>query len=228
MYRIALVEDHARLAELITEALQPAGILADVFQAMDAAWLALREIDYAALVVDRGLPDGDGLELVKRLRAAGRDVPCLMLTARDALHDRVDGLESGADDYLTKPFPMEELVARVRALIRRPAALRTLQPEYRDIRLQLDEGRLACGEESVSLAPTELQIMLCLVHHAGRPVRRSALEAAAWGLTDAVTPNALDVALHRMRRKLVAIGSELQIITIRSYGYALREEISAA
>ena len=158
MYRIALVEDHARLAELITEALQPAGIRADVFQAMEAAWLALREIDYAALVIDRGLPDGDGLDLIKRLRAAGKDVPCLMLTARDALHDRVDGLESGADDYLTKPFPMEELVARVRALLRRPAALRTLQPEYRDVRLQVDEGRLACGEESVTLAPAELQI----------------------------------------------------------------------
>jgi DNA-binding response OmpR family regulator len=228
MYRIALVEDHARLAELIIEALLPAGIRADVFQVMDAAWLALREVDYAALVVDRGLPDGDGLELVKRLRSAGKDVPCLMLTARDALHDRVDGLESGADDYLTKPFPMEELVARVRALIRRPATLRTLQPEYRDIRVQLDDGRLVCGKESVTLAPAELQIMLCLVHHAGRPVRRSALEAAAWGLTDAVTPNALDVALHRMRRKLVAIGSVLQIITIRSYGYALREETSAA
>jgi DNA-binding response OmpR family regulator len=124
MYRIALVEVHARLAGLITEALQPAGILVDVFPAMEAAWLALREIDYAALVIDCGLPDSDGLELVKRLRAASRDVPCLMLTARDALHDRVDGLESGADDYLTKPFPMEELVARVRALIRRDAASR--------------------------------------------------------------------------------------------------------
>ncbi len=228
MYRIALVEDHARLAELIGEALEPAGIRADVFHAMEAAWLALREIDYAALVIDRGLPDGDGLALVKRLRAAGREVPCLMLTARDALHDRIDGLESGADDYLTKPFPMEELVARVRALIRRPAALRSLQPEYCDIQLQMEDGRLACGDESVTLAPAELQIMLCLIHHAGHAVRRSALEAAAWGLTEAVTPNALDVALHRMRRKLLAIGSGLQIVTIRSYGYALRDEHPAA
>ena len=228
MYRIALVEDHARLADLICQALQAAGIRTDVFAALEDAWAALREVEYGALVIDRGLPDGDGLALVKRLRAAGMGTPCLMLTARDALHDRVDGLESGADDYLTKPFPMEELVARVRALMRRPAAVRALQPAHGDIRLQPEEGRLACRDESVTLAPAELQIMLCLVHQAGHTVRRSALEAAAWGLSEAVTPNALDVALHRLRRKLLAVGSRLQIVNVRNHGYALREDQLAA
>lgn len=224
MHRIALVEDHTRLAELVRQALQAAGISVDVFHGIEAAWVALRDIDYGALVVDRGLPDGDGLQLVERLRSAGKGTPCLMLTARDALHDRVEGLESGADDYLTKPFPMEELVARVRALMRRPAALRALQPRFGDIQLQPAEGRLACGDESVSLAPAELQIMVCLVNQAGATVRRAGLEAAAWGLSDAVTPNALDVALHRLRRKLLAVGSVLQIVNIRNHGYALRED----
>ena len=224
MYRIALVEDHTRLAALIRQALQAAGISVDVFHAIEPAWAALRDIDYGAFVVDRGLPDGDGLSLVERLRASGKGTPCLMLTARDALHDRVEGLESGADDYLTKPFPMEELVARVRALMRRPPALRALQPRFGDIQLQPTQGRLACGEESVTLAPAELQIMACLVDQAGATVRRAALEAAAWGLSDAVTPNALDVALHRLRRKLLAVGSELQIINVRNHGYALRED----
>jgi len=224
MFRIALVEDHVRLAELVCQALQAAGIRTDVFPSIEAAWSALHEIEYGALVIDRGLPDGDGLTLVKRLRAAGTGTPCLMLTARNALHDRVDGLESGADDYLTKPFPMEELVARVRALIRRPAEVRTMQPEFSDIRLHPNEGRLACGDESVTLAPAELQIMLCLVHQAGRAVRRSALEAAAWGLSEAVTPNALDVALHRLRRKLLAVRSGLQIVNIRNHGYALQQD----
>ena len=224
MYRIALVEDNARLAEFIDEALQPAGIRTDVFDSLDAAWVAAREVNYAAFVIDRGLPDGDGLTLVKRLRSAKRETPCLMLTARDALHDRVDGLESGADDYLTKPFSMEELVARVRALMRRPAALRALDPRYGDIHIEPGNGRLVCGDESVTLAPAELQIILCLIQHDGNAVRRSALEAAAWGLTEAVTPNALDVALHRIRRKLLAIGSHLHVTNIRSHGYALRHD----
>jgi len=223
MNRIAVVEDHERLAELVRKALAGAGIEADVFARIDAAWQALRETPYAVLVIDRGLPDGDGLTLVQRLREAGRLTPCLMLTARDALHDRVDGLESGADDYLTKPFSMEELVARVRALLRRPAALQSLSPQYGDVQVQPDAGCMVCGSESITLAPAELQIVLGLVRAGGQTVRRSALEAAAWGLAEAVTPNALDVALHRLRKKLQAIGSTLQIVNVRSHGYALRE-----
>lgn len=223
MSRIAMVEDHARLAALVAQALQAAGIAADVFHSIAQAWAAAQDGAYAAWVIDRGLPDGDGLELVRRLRAAGHRAPCLMLTARDALHDRLDGLDSGADDYLTKPFPMEELVARVRALMRRPATLLSAVPAHGDLWLDLETGRLCCADESVSLAPAELQIMQALLLNAGRPVRRRALELAAWGLTEAVTPNALDVALHRIRRKLQAIGSGLLIENIRSYGYALRD-----
>lgn len=228
MNRIALVEDHARLAELIRQALQAAGIPTDIFHAIAPAWVALREIDYGALVIDRGLPDGDGLALVKRMRGADMATPCLMLTARDALHDRIDGLESGADDYLTKPFPMEELVARVRALMRRPATRRAALPEFGDLRVHPGEGRLECGAQAVSLAPAELQILLSLVYQAGDTVRRTALEAAAWGQLEAVTPNALDVALHRLRRKLASIGSRLHIVNIKNHGYALRENALAA
>lgn len=224
MSRIAMVEDHSRLAALVRQALQAAGIAVDVFATFNEAWAAVQQTDYVAWVIDRGLPDGDGLELVRRMRAAGKLAPCLMLTARDALHDRVDGLDSGADDYLTKPFPMEELVARVRALMRRPAALVMGLPAHGDLRLDVEAGRLCCGEESVSLAPAELQIMRALLTHAGRPVRRPALELAAWGLGEAVTPNALDVALHRIRRKMQAIGSVQHIENIRNYGYAIRDE----
>lgn len=222
MNRIALVEDHDRLAELIRLALHTAGIEADVFGAVEPAWSALGDIEYGAIVVDRGLPDGDGLSLVKRLRGAGNAIPCLMLTARDALHDRIDGLESGADDYLAKPFPMEELVARVRALMRRSAQLQPVEPRHGDIQVRPDEGTVRCGQSVVALAPAELQILLCLIQRAEQPVRRSALEAAAWGLSEAVTPNALDVALHRLRRKLQAVGSTLQIMNIRNHGYVLR------
>jgi len=224
MNRIALVEDHVRLAELVRQALQSAGIPTDVFHAISPAWVALRDIGYGAVVVDRGLPDGDGLSLVKRLRHAGLETPCLMLTARDALHDRIEGLESGADDYLTKPFPMEELVARVRALMRRPATRRASLPEFGDLRVHPGDGRIECAAQAVSLAPAELQILLSLVYQAGGTVRRTALEAAAWGVSEAVTPNALDVALHRLRRKLVTVGSCLQIVNVRNHGYALRDD----
>lgn len=223
MNRIALIEDHSRLADLVRQALGNAGIETDVFHSMEPAWLALRDITYGVVVIDRGLPDGDGLHLVKRLRAAGRPTPCLMLTARDALHDRIEGLDSGADDYLTKPFPMEELVARVRALLRRPAQVQEFAPAHGDVQISPEHGHMVCAGTAVPLPATELQIMLCLARKAGQTVKRSTLEAAAWGLTEAVTPNALDVALHRLRRKLATAGSCMQIVNLRTQGYALRE-----
>ena len=223
MNRILLVEDHERLAQLVSKGLANAGIAVDVVDRVSAAWAALQQIPYRALVLDRGLPGGDGLDLLKRLRDAGLGTPCLVLTARDALHDRVEGLEAGADDYLAKPFAMDEMVARVRALLRRPVHSRTLAPALGDLQLRPDAGTLGCGDESVTLAAAEMQIMLLLVEKAGETVRRGALEAAGWGLDEAVTPNALDVALHRLRRKLGAIGSRQRIVNVRNLGYALRE-----
>lgn len=221
MNRIALVEDHPRLADLVRRGLDAAGIGVDVFASREAAWHAVTGGAYAALVVDRGLPDGDGLALVRRLRAQDNRVPCLMLTSRDALRDRVDGLEAGADDYLPKPFAMEELVARVRALMRRTPVLRELQPRYADLQVVPEAGCMTCGEQRVGLAAAELQIIICLVRAGGETVRHAPLEAAAWGHGEAVTPNALEVALHRLRRKLAAIGSELSIRNVRGRGFAL-------
>ena len=224
MSRILLVEDHERLAQLVSNGLNAAGIAVDSVQRIDAAWSALQQVSYGALVVDRGLPDGDGLALLKRLRDAELSIPCLVLTARDALRDRVEGLDAGADDYLPKPFAMDELVARVRALLRRPADCLPVEPGHGDLQLRPADGMLHCGEECVSLATSEMQIMLLLARRGGDTVRRSALESAAWGLSEAVTPNALDVALHRIRRKLRAIGSRQKIVNVRSLGYALRED----
>lgn len=223
MNRILLVEDHERLARLMCKGLEAVGIAADVLGSVDSAWSAVQQVPYGALVVDRGLPDGDGLMLLRRMRGAGIGVPCLVLTARDALHDRVEGLEAGADDYLPKPFAMDEMVARVRALLRRPAECRPLDPAHGDLQLQATAGTLCCGDEHVTLAPAEMQIMLLLLRRGGQTVRRSALEAAGWGLGEAVTPNALDVALHRLRRKMLAIDSRQRIVNVRGHGYALRQ-----
>lgn len=227
MSRILLIEDHERLAELIRKSLAAAGIGVDLADRISVAWAALQQMPYQAVVLDRGLPDGDGLILLQKLRSAGFRVPCLVLTARDALHDRVAGLDAGADDYLTKPFAMDEMVARVRALLRRPLEIRALDPSHGDLSLQAAAGLLCCGEEKVSLAATEVQIMQLLLRKHAEVVRRDALEAAAWGLSEAVTPNALDVALHRIRRKLFVIGSRQRIVNVRGHGYALREDDTA-
>lgn len=224
MNRILLVEDHERLARLVSTGLTAAGIATDLVGRIDTAWSALQQLPYGVLVLDRGLPDGDGLVLLQRLRGVGSRIPCLVLTARDALHDRIEGLDAGADDYLPKPFAMDEMVARVRALLRRPVEFRPLEPRHGDLSLRPDTGILCCGTESITLAPAEMHIMLLLMHRHQEVVRRSALEAAAWGLSEAVTPNALDVALHRIRRKLLAIGSRQRIINARGLGYALRED----
>lgn len=223
MNRVLLVEDHERLASLISKGLSAQGIAVDFAQRIDHAWSALSQVPYEALILDRGMPDGDGLALLRRIRNAGSGVPCLVLTARNALHDRVGGLDAGADDYLPKPFAMDELVARVKALLRRPAQRRELEPDVGDMGLRPSQGTMVCREESVALAPAEMQMMLLLARKPGEVVRRSALEAAGWGLAEAVTPIALDVALHRLRRKLTAVGSAVRIVNVRGLGYALRE-----
>ncbi|EEA02164.1 two component transcriptional regulator, winged helix family [Burkholderia sp. H160] len=222
MSRVALIEDHQRLAAMVRQALSVAGIETDLFSTVSEARYGVTRGDYAVLIIDRGLPDGDGLTFLRGLRAAGQMIPCLMLTARDALHDRVDGLESGADDYVTKPFAMNELVARVRTLMRRPPVLAELVLSFADITVDPQQRAMHCGAGTVTLAQAELQIMLCLVKAAGRTVRHAALEHAAWGVGEAVTPNALEVTLHRLRKKLTALGSTTRLANIRGAGFALQ------
>jgi DNA-binding response OmpR family regulator len=223
MDRILLVEDHPTMRELVARELARAGIAADAVSRVAEAEACLAQVRYAALVLDRGLPEGDALPWLRGLRSQQVHVPCLLLTARDALHDRVDGLEAGADDYLAKPFERDELVARVRALLRRQQAWVASTPHWGDLTVDPVAARLICGRSSVNLAPSELQLMLALVRAEGRVVSRAVLEAAAWGLTEPVTPNALDVALHRLRRKLEGLDSTLSLVNTKSVGYALEQ-----
>jgi DNA-binding response OmpR family regulator len=224
MTRVLVVEDQAPLREAVKAALGAAGVACDTAAGLheaEACRRALAPARYAALLLDRGLPEGDGLAWLARLRSGGESLPCLVLTARDALHDRVDGLEAGADDYLVKPFEMAELVARMRALLRRQSHWAPTAPRCGDLLVDPDAAELRCGSASVALASSELQLMLALARAEGAVVRRAALESAAWGLSEAVSPNALDVALHRLRRKLLLVGSRSQIRNTKGVGYAL-------
>jgi len=220
--RILLVEDHERLAELIAKQLRNAGVESDLFPTIEQAKRATHIITYQAILLDRTLPDGDGLSFLLNLRKSGNTIPCLILTAKDALHDRIHGLDSGADDYLTKPFAMEEMVARVRALLRRPVSSIDEEAQYADITVKPTSSTLCCGDHYTVLAPAELQIILYLVRKKGEIARHNSLDNAGWGLGEAVTPNALNVVLHRLRKKLSAIGSHLIIENNRNLGYSLR------
>lgn len=215
------------MRELVARELQQAGIAVDAVGRISEAEACLQQVRYAVLVLDRGLPEGDALPWLTRLRARKVGVPCLLLTARDALHDRVDGLEAGADDYLAKPFERDELVARVRALLRRQQAWVASAPQWAGLVVNPEDARLSCGRSSVNLAPSELQLMLALVRAEGQVVRRSALEAAAWGLTEPVTPNALDVAIHRLRRKLELLGSGVRLVNTKSVGFSLEPALGS-
>ncbi len=224
MNRVLVVEDQAALRDSVVQALAAAGVAADAAAGIGQAEACLRGLapeHYAALLLDRGLPEGDGLAWLARLRRQGQTLPCLVLTARDALHDRIDGLEAGADDYLPKPFEMAELVARMRALLRRQPRWVAQSPQVGDVVIEPQQARLRCAGTTVALAPAELQLMLALARAEGALVRRTALESAAWGLSEAVSPNALDVALHRLRRKLALVGSRLLIRNTKGVGYAL-------
>lgn len=224
MSRVLVIEDNERLAAYVCRAIEQEGIEADACADLSAAEYILSQQEYSAMILDRGLPDGDGLSLLKGLRNKGIMIPCLVLTAQSAIHDRVLGLEAGADDYLSKPFEMIELVARVKALLRRPTEMKTLAPAYGDLQLFPNTSMLQIKDQSVLVAPAEREILFVLIQAGEMTIRRSKLEQAAWGVNNPVTPNALDVALHRIRKKLQEFDSDICINNVRGVGYALQKK----
>ena len=178
---------------------------------------------YDAILLDRQLPDGDGLALVPRLRAAGNTTPVLMLTARGDISDKVDGLDMGADDYLAKPFAFEELLARLRALLRRPAPLQTQTIRAGHLALDVRHREASIRGEPLSLPRRELLVLEALMRRTGRMVQREALMEAVFGLDDEIQSNALDTHVSRLRRKLTEAEGGVEINGIRGVGYLLRE-----
>lgn len=213
--RILLVEDDPQLGAALQEGLIRAGMTTDWLASGEAADQALHEDDFAAVILDLGLPKLPGQTVLARLRARGNTVPVLVLTARDALPDKVSALDQGADDYLVKPVDVEELAARIRALIRRAGG--RADPVIRVGAIALDPARrsvLRAGQ-TVELSVREFAIAHLLLENAGRVVSRRQLESALYGWSEGVESNAIEVHIHHLRRKL---GNDA-IRTVRGVGY---------
>lgn len=217
--RILVVEDDTLLADAICSGLRQAGFAVDGFGTAGHALTALKTTPYELIVLDLGLPGMDGLELLRRLRASQRELPVLILTARDTVADRVAGLDAGADDYLIKPFDMEELAARVRALLRRAHARGAPVIRHRDLVVNPAAREVRQAGRSIELSAREFAILVELLEHRGTALSREQLEEGLYGWNEEIDSNAVEVHIHHLRKKL---GADL-IHTLRGVGYVIRK-----
>jgi two-component system, OmpR family, response regulator len=218
--RILVVEDNKRVSQVIEDALRGAGHAVEAAGTQAQALVALQTGSFDMAVVDVGLPDGSGLDVCRRVRADGLDLPILVLTARNSVHDRVHGLDAGADDYLGKPFSTAEVLARVRALARRGPHWTESIRAYGAIVIDRDRRLMTCDAQMVALTPREFEIVALLAWRNGRVVGKDEILEAAWGEVSESACASLEVLMVRIRRKLSAIGQPEAIRTVRQVGYA--------
>jgi two-component system OmpR family response regulator len=221
--RILLIEDEPEMASLVASLLAGAGFVVDCVSTLAEALEAARQRPYGLLLLDRRLPDGDGLSLLPELRSMRPGIRVMMLTAFDHLSDRVSGLDAGADDYLTKPFQGEELIARVRACFRRPggAALPPLVAGVLSLNLATREVTIA--GRPVTLNRRELLLLQALMRRTSRVTTRDALLEEIYSFQDEVQANTLDALVSRLRRRLSVLRAGVEIHTVRGIGYMLTE-----
>lgn len=220
--RILIVEDEPRISESIAGALNGAGYTCDVSEDGEDAWFRGDTESYDLVILDLGLPKMDGLAVLKRWRASGRNMPVLVLTARGAWPERVEGIDAGADDYVAKPFRTEELLARVRALIRRAAGHGSAIIEAGSLTLDTRQMRILVGGQAVQTSPLEYRLVAYLMHHKGRVVPPHELIEHLYGDDDARNANALEALVMRLRKKLGADAIE----TRRGFGYVIADQPS--
>jgi two-component system OmpR family response regulator len=222
--RVLLVEDDVPMAAALRRALGAEGVVLDVATTgADALWMA-RGTEYDAMVLDVMLPDVDGFEACRRLRADGVWLPILMLTARDAVEDRVRGLDGGADDYLTKPFSLAELLARLRALARRGMGERPTLVEVGDLRLDPATRQVWRGEEEVFLSARELALLEAFMRRPGVVLSQAQLLEAAWELSYEHRSNVVEVYVRYLREKIDRPFGVQSLETVRRLGYRLRKD----
>jgi two-component system OmpR family response regulator len=221
--RALVVEDGAKMAALLRRGLQEEGFAVDVASSgEDGAWFGV-ENDYDVILLDLMLPDVDGIEVCRRLRAADRWAPILMLTARDGVQDRVAGLDAGADDYLMKPFSFDELLARVRALLRRGPSERPPVLSVGDLSLDPASRRVARADVEVELTPKEFALLELFLRHPGEALSRTRILEHVWDFAYEGDSNVVDVYVRYLREKIDRPFGRRSIETVRGVGYRLRE-----
>jgi DNA-binding response OmpR family regulator len=222
--RILVIEDEVRIIEILQKALSRAGFAVDTANRCAEAYEALSLATYDAAVLDLGLPDCDGRELLAGLQSSHHKIPVLVLTARDTIEDRVSGLNAGADDYLVKPFATAEVIARVRALLRRPGGALGVMLQAGNISFDTVGRDVRIGVTSIPLPRREGAILEHLMRRLGRVVvPKVVLEERLYSVDDELESNAIPVHVHHLRRKLEAAGATAEIHTVRGVGYLLTE-----
>jgi DNA-binding response OmpR family regulator len=221
--RLLLIEDNERFAALLKRGLTAAGFVVDILGTAEEAAAALHAERFEIVILDLGLPDADGLELLAEMRRRGDATPVLILTARGSVKDRVNGLGCGADDYLVKPFALEELVARLRALLRRPGNLLGLTLSLGNLSLDSAARQVFVGGEPIFLSPREVAVLEHLLRRSGRVVGKAVLESNLYGMAHEIGSNAVEVYVHRLRRRLAELGAAVEIHTLRGVGYLISE-----
>jgi DNA-binding response OmpR family regulator len=221
--RLLLIEDNERFAELLKRGLAAAGFVVDIVgTAAEATALLLGE-HFEIVVLDLGLPDADGLDVLGEMRRRRDATPVLILTARGGLKDRVNGLGSGADDYLVKPFALEELVARLRALLRRPGQLLGVPLELGNLTLDPVARQVFVDSNPIVFSPREIAVLEHLLRRSGRVVGKNLLENNLYGASQEIGSNAVEVYVHRLRKRLAEVGASVNIHTLRGIGYLISE-----
>ena len=220
--RILVVEDDHLLGDGITRALTRAGDTADWITNAEDAWHSLQLEHFDCLILDLGLPGMDGLSLLRQLRKAGSTLPVLILTARDAIEDRISGLDAGADDYLLKPFDLAELRARLRAISRRYKGYSDTHLQLGDIEIDTQSQGVSYQGQPVTLSRREYGLLLTLAENAGKVLSRSRLEESLYGWGNEVESNSLEVHIHHLRKKL----DTSVIRTVRGVGYMMDKPAS--
>lgn len=223
--RILVVEDELKVANALREGLQGEQYEVVVERTGESAFFRLTTEQFDAVLLDLGLPGRDGLEILKAMRERGIKTPVLVLTARDSLQDRVLGLDTGADDYVLKPFAFAELVARVRALVRRGRAAESPRLTAADLEVNLITRKVARGGRPIELTVREFELLEYLLRHQGQVVSRESLARDVWKETARTTPldNVIDVHIARLRRKVDADQPTRLIHTVRGVGFMLHE-----